>query len=103
MSALCADQYARKRLGGGSANMPAVGAGDSGEHDCYYRRSGRGCKSVKRARQKLWHLGDVRGDARRSWITASEHCDMAFAGSTFSVFAPTPKSAIGRERTYSRR
>jgi hypothetical protein len=44
---------------------------------------------ASRARQQIPPLWDVHGDARRSWITASEHRDMAFAGSTFSAFAPT--------------
>jgi hypothetical protein len=42
MNAPCPrDEHARKRLSGGSANMPAVGAGYSREHDRDYRRSGR--------------------------------------------------------------
>ena len=40
------DQHARKRRGG-CTDMPAVGAGDSGQHDRDDRRHDRGCKSVK--------------------------------------------------------
>jgi len=42
--------------GGGSADMPAVGADDSGEHERDYRRSGRGRKRSSLA-QQLRQLG----------------------------------------------
>ena len=77
MSTFSADQHARKGRSGSGADMPAVGADDSGEHERDYRRSGRGRKRRQgfvnssgslvagEMALQLPQLGDVGGDAPR--------------------------------------